>query len=125
METRIDRPKPVRDAELEAKTRLLAHSPFRSLDATGLAALAELGRLERLGKQQRLTEEGAPTRSLLVLGAGRVRLERRAGPHVLPLGHRGPGQTIGETTILGGPAAESAIVVDDVKALALPMVSVK
>jgi CRP-like cAMP-binding protein len=58
----------------------------------------------------------------VLIGSGRVKIERLRGGRALPLGHRGPGQMVGETAVGGGAlATEDATVVDDVEVLALPI----
>jgi CRP-like cAMP-binding protein len=55
---------------------------------------------------------------LVLIGSGRVKLERTRGDRALTLGHRGPGQMVGETAVGGDAlATESATVLDDVEAL--------
>jgi CRP-like cAMP-binding protein len=125
METRTERPKTSRDPDVDAKALLLAASPLASVDDESRHALAEIGRLEVIRKPERLTDEGLVPRGVFVIGAGRVKVERAAGSRVVPLGHRGPGEIIGEAALLGGPAHESATVVDDVRTLVLPIAGLK
>jgi CRP-like cAMP-binding protein len=124
MESRSDRPKALSTSAIE-KEQILALSPFGSLDPEGQRALLELGKVETIPKLGSLAEQGSPARSLYLLGSGRVKLERSSAGHVLPLGHRGPGDLVGEGGVAGGSSTESATVVDDVDALVLPIGSVK
>lgn len=104
------------------KQRILSGSPFGALMGATREALLDLGAVERLPKRYAVAVEGAPLRSFLLLGSGRVKLERVRDDRVLPLGHRGPGQMVGESAL--GPTAvatESAVVLDEVEALAIPI----
>lgn len=110
------------DTMLTAKERLLDGSPFRELDGDGRHALLELGVLERIARRTRVAQQGETARNLLVIGSGRVKLERTSGDRVFSLGHRGPGETVGETALAGGlQATESAVVLDDAEVLVLPL----
>lgn len=114
---------PSSEAEMANKRAIVHRSPFATLPPASLTALVALGWVEWLPRQHRLVAQGEVPKSLLLLGAGRVKLERRTATRVLPLGHRGPGQIIGETAVAGGHiATESALVIDPVEAVALPMV---
>ena len=114
---------PSSEAEMANKLAIVHGSPFATLPPASLAALSALGWVERLPRRYRLVAQGEAPKNLLLLGAGRVKLERRTATRVLPLGHRGPGQIVGETAVAGGHiATESALVVDPVEAVALPMV---
>lgn len=105
-----------------AKERILSCSPLAQLTGPSRRALLELGTFERLTRRQRLVQQGAPPRHLVVLGAGRVKVERAADGRVIPLGHRGPGDLVGETALAGGAvASESATVLDEGEALLVPL----
>lgn len=105
------------------KERLLASSPLGRLGPPGRSALLELGSLDRLVRRQRILQQGEAPRHLILLGAGRVKLERVAEGRVFPVGHRGPGELVGETALAGSlMATESATVLDDGDALLLPLV---
>jgi CRP/FNR family transcriptional regulator, cyclic AMP receptor protein len=110
------------EADAASKLAIVRRSPFGDLPSASLSALLALGWFERLPRRHRLVGQGEPPKSLLLLGAGRVKLERHTATRTLPLGHRGPGQIVGETAVTGGHSAtESALVVDPVEAMALPM----
>ncbi|WP_437676468.1 Crp/Fnr family transcriptional regulator [Sorangium sp. So ce131] len=105
-----------------AKERILACSPFADLAAPSRHALLDLGGVERLARRQRLVQQGAPPRHVVLLGAGRVKVERVTEGRVFPLGHRGPGDLVGEGALAGGPnAAENATVLDEGEALVVPL----
>jgi CRP-like cAMP-binding protein len=105
-----------------AKDRLLDSSPFRDLEGEGRHALLELGVLERIPRRTRVAQQGEAAKSLLVIGSGRVKLERVNGDRLFAIGHRGPGETVGETALAGNPhATESAVVLDDADVLCLPL----
>ncbi|WP_437876693.1 Crp/Fnr family transcriptional regulator [Sorangium sp. So ce513] len=107
------------DAE---KERILSRSPLARLASPSRQALLEIGRLERLERRQTLVQQGAPARHLVLLGAGRVKVERVADGRVFPLGHRGPGDLVGEGVLAGAElAAESATVLDEGDALVVPL----
>jgi CRP-like cAMP-binding protein len=110
------------EVEVAGKQEILRLSPFADLPRPSREALLELGRLERLPRRDRIAEQGEPPKNLVLIGTGRVKLERVTADRALPLGHRGPGQFVGETAVAGVHAAtESAIVLDDVEALSLPV----
>ena len=110
------------DPELTLKQDILRRSPFSTLMGESRTAVLDLAQLDRFPRQHRLIEQGEPSRSLFLLGAGRVKVERLTGDRIFPLGHRGPGQIIGESACAGAATAtESASVVDDVEAVTLPL----
>lgn len=110
------------EAEAAGKQEILRVSPFADLPDPSREALLELARVERLPRRYRIAEQGEPPKSLVLIGAGRVKIERVTAARVLPLGHRGPGQLIGETVVAGTPGAtETAIVLDEVEGLCIPV----
>ncbi len=110
------------DSELPLKLDIVRRSPFATLTGSSRAAVLDLARLERFPRHHRLTEQGETPQTLFLLGSGRVKVERITGERTFPLGHRGPGQLIGEGACAGVPIAmESASVVDDVEAVSLPL----
>lgn len=117
----------VRDGALSAaKERVLSGSPLAQLASASRAALLDLAQLERLTRRQRLVQQGEPPRQVVLLGAGRVKVERVAEGRVFPIGHRGPGEIVGETALAGAPlATESATVVDEGDALVLPLAELR
>lgn len=131
----IDRSKPrpaSLDGEVETKLGIVRASPFAALPEQSRTALVELGRVERLPRRHRLTEQGEAPRCLFLLGRGRVKVERHTSERIFPLGHRGPGQLVGETVVAGAlgagetpGASEHAVVVDELEAVALPMSGVR
>ncbi|APR85647.1 cAMP-binding protein [Minicystis rosea] len=109
-----------------SKQHILARSPFAGLPGESQSALLDLAALEQLPRRHAITTQGEPTRSLLVIGSGRVKIERMREDRAVPLGHRGPGHLIGETALSGAATAtESASVVDDVEALVIPLVPLR
>lgn len=109
-------------AEPSGKHEVLRLSPFADLPGPSREAVLDLARLERLPRRHRIAEQGEPPRSLVLIGAGRVKVERVTAGRTFPLGHRGPGQIIGEAAVAGAMSAtETAIVLDDVEALTLPI----
>jgi CRP/FNR family transcriptional regulator, cyclic AMP receptor protein len=113
---------PVVAAEPQGKEEIVERSLLASLGGESRQALLELGTLERLPRRYAIAAQGEPPRSLLLIGSGRVKVERLRGGRALPLGHRGPGQMVGETAVGGAAlATEDATVVDDVEAFALPI----
>jgi len=78
--------------------------------------------VERLPRRHAIAAQGEPPRSFLLVDSGRVKLERKSGERALPLGHRGPGQMVGETAVGGAAlATEDATVLDDVEGLSIPI----
>ncbi|WP_437958203.1 Crp/Fnr family transcriptional regulator [Sorangium sp. So ce119] len=111
------------DVSLDAdKERILSRSPFARLTSPSRHALLEIGRFERLARRQSIVQQGAPARHLVLLGAGRVKVERVADGRVFPLGHRGPGDLVGDSALAGATvASESATVLDEGDALLVPL----
>ena len=114
------------DTMLATKERLLAGSPFRELNDESRYALLELGVLERIARRTRVAQQGQPAKNLLVIGSGRVKLERMNGDRLFAIGHRGPGETVGETALAGSAhMTESAVVLDDAEVLVLPLAGLR
>lgn len=112
--------------DLEGKLRVLQLSPLAAVGGHGREALLDLARLESLPRRHVIATQGEPARSFAILAAGRVKLERRSGERVFPVGHRGPGETVGETALPShAVAAEDAIVLDEVEALVLPIAGLR
>lgn len=106
----------------EEKQQILQRSPLGTLSGDSREALLELGTLERLPRRHSLLKEGEPARSVVVIGSGRVGLERLREGRTFSLGHRGPGETVGETAVVGSSiASEDATVLDECEALLLPI----
>jgi CRP/FNR family transcriptional regulator, cyclic AMP receptor protein len=119
---------PVGAADVQGKEGIVGRSPFASLEGDSRRALLDLGTMQRLGRRFSIAAQGEPPRSFVLIGSGRVKLERLRSERALPLGHRGPGQMVGETALggAGAPlATESAIVVDDVEALSFPIAALR
>ena len=109
-------------AEALSEQEILGRSPLADLAVASREALLGLATLSRLPPKHSIAAQGEPPRTFLLVGAGRVKLERLRGERALPLGHRGPGQMVGETALGGSPnATESAWVLDEVQALAIPI----
>jgi CRP/FNR family transcriptional regulator, cyclic AMP receptor protein len=110
------------NAEPSGKQEILHASPFADLPGPSREAVLDLGRLERVPRRHRLAEQGEPPRGLFLIGTGRVKVERFTDARAFPLGHRGPGQLVGETAVAGAPGStETATVLDDVEGLSLPI----
>jgi CRP-like cAMP-binding protein len=109
-----------------AKEVILQRSLLAGIAGESRGALLEIGKLERLPRRHVVAEQGEPPRTLILIGSGRVKVERLHADHALSLGHRGPGQMVGETAV-GGAAvsSESASVVDEVEALAFPIAALR
>jgi CRP-like cAMP-binding protein len=111
---------------LMTKERLLNQSPFGSLGEASREALYPIGSVEKLPRRARIAQQGEAARCLYLVGSGRVKLERVNGDRVFSVGHRGPGETVGETALGGSPlATETAVVLDDVEALAFPLTGLR
>ena len=110
----------------DARVKILGLSPFANLGTASRDAFLEVAKVEHLARRSRLTEQGEPAKHFVILGSGRVRMERMSAGRAFPLGHRGPGETVGETAITGAAAAtESAVVVDEAEALVMPLPAVR
>jgi CRP-like cAMP-binding protein len=104
------------------KSRILELSPFAGLGPESRSALLDIGTVEKLTRRYRIAQQGEPANNLLLIGSGRVKLERVSGDRVFPVGHRGPGETVGETALGNASVcSESATVLDDTEALVLPL----
>lgn len=108
------------------KLEILALSLLAELPKPSRDALLALGTIERLNRRYRITQQGETAKNIAILGSGRVRLDRVTGQRVVPLGHRGPGELVGEGALVGPPtAAETAVVVDETELLLLPVNGVR
>ncbi len=86
------------------------------------AEAARSGHPRTVAARYAIAAQGEPPRAFVLIGSGRVKLERIHGDRALSLGHRGPGQMVGETAVGGAAlATENAIVVDEVEALSIPI----
>ncbi|MDC3953561.1 Crp/Fnr family transcriptional regulator [Polyangium jinanense] len=99
---------------------ILERSGLRGLPESTRHALIDGGKVERLLRRQRIAQQGELAPALFLLGKGRVKLERASSGHVFPVGHRGPGDLVGEAALTGNVAPEHAIVADEVEALVIP-----
>jgi CRP-like cAMP-binding protein len=118
-------------ARASGREAILSGSPLRDVAGAARAGLLDVGTFEQLAPGRVLTTEGQPVSHLVLLGSGRVKVERaRAaspgaapGETTCPLGHRGPGEMVGESGIAVATSAETATVVDAGEALLVPMTS--
>jgi CRP-like cAMP-binding protein len=116
----------VASSAASGKLQILARSAFAALPAPSRDALLGMSTLARLPRRRALVVQGEPPETLFVLGSGRVKVERRSGERQVSLGHRGPGHLVGETALAGAEAlTESASVLDDAEALAVPVVPLR
>src|SRR5262245_8997038 len=102
MEIPSDRPTPAAPApgpDEDARQRILRASPLDNLAGHCRGAFLELARVDRLARRVRLVEQGEPAKHLVLIGSGRIKLERMRSGRVFPLGHRGPGETVGESAL--------------------------
>jgi CRP/FNR family cyclic AMP-dependent transcriptional regulator len=113
-------------ADGQGKHEILRRSFFADLAPPSRDALLDLSQLERLPRRFPIAEQGEAPQRFVLLGSGRVKIERMRGERALSLGHRGPGQMVGETAVAAaGPATESASVVDEVEALVVPVAGLR
>jgi CRP-like cAMP-binding protein len=107
---------------VESRSRVLAGSPlFRELDAALLDELVKAGRLlvyERNGALHRQTDQAA---HLHLLGEGRARVMRISADREITLGYRGPGQLVGEESLVDGAFHTEARAAERVETLRLPV----
>jgi CRP-like cAMP-binding protein len=100
------------------KEDILRRSLLASVAGESRRALLDLGMVERLPRRFTIAAQGEPARTFMLIGAGRVKLERTRGDRPLMLGHRGPGQMAGETAVGGSAlATETITVLDEVEAM--------
>src|ERR1700710_2940808 len=88
---------PTGAVEPQGKEEIVGRSLLASLGGESRQALMELGTVERLPRRYAVAAQGEPPRSFLLIGTGRIKIERKSGDRALSLGHRGPGQMVGET----------------------------
>ncbi|MCG3179948.1 MAG: CRP-like cAMP-activated global transcriptional regulator [Phycisphaerae bacterium] len=95
---------------------------FASLDPAQIAALAEISRLDRATRGQRLFEQDTPCVGMYVVGAGKVKLAKvspEGKEHILHMAE--PGQTFAEAAVFGGfDFPVSAEVVEDAELAFMP-----
>src|SRR5580692_10709390 len=110
----------------QGKEGILQVSLLARISGESRAALLHLATVERLPRHHPVAHQGEPPRTFLLIGRGRVKVERTRDDHALSLGHRGPGQMVGETAVAGATAAtESASVVDEVEGLVFPIPAIR
>ncbi|HVY46179.1 MAG TPA: Crp/Fnr family transcriptional regulator, partial [Minicystis sp.] len=107
------------------KVAIFGASPLGYLGGAAREELLGAAALEPLVEGRALTVEAEVPRALLLIGSGRVRLERArahaAPPARYPVAHRGPGEMVGEGGLGDGPSLDTAIVADDGDALAIAL----
>ena len=106
------------------KEAIFERCPFGALVGPARAAFLQAPEVETWVAGRVLTIQGGPSRALFLIGAGRVRVERTrgaggAGQASFPVGHRGPGEMVGEASLVSATAAETAVVADAGDALAI------
>ncbi len=112
------------DSAISGRLRddILARSPLSRLPPPSFAVVRSISRLERYSRRHYVFEQEQPTQCLLLVGRGRVRLDRTMGTEVVTLGHRGPGELLGEAALGGATLnTESALAVDETAVVALPL----
>jgi CRP-like cAMP-binding protein len=109
-----------RDQEAQRK-RILQLSPaLRSAPRAARDGFAQVARLFKAGRRARLAGEGLPADRVFLLASGRVRLERRTpSGKVVHLAHLGRGDFVGDLTLSGAAAGESAVVVEEARGLSV------
>lgn len=96
--------------------------PLASVGAAALADLASLGSERRFGAAEPLMHQGGPSDALYVLLEGRVRVTVvDAEGHELLLDLLGPGDTVGELSVIDGrPRSASVSSIEPGRALRVP-----
>jgi CRP-like cAMP-binding protein len=83
--------------------------------------LVDRARERRFAKGERLLHEDAPGDSVLVLRVGRVKATRATEGREMVLGFRGPGDLVGELSVIDGRARSTSVTaLEPVEALAIP-----
>jgi CRP-like cAMP-binding protein len=106
------------------KRRILRRGAVgNAASAASQTALADAGSIQKVSRGRPLVTQGDPANSITLLGNGRVRLVRALNEgHTLSLGYRGAGDVLGEAALGGAPNyRESAIAMEDVEALTVPI----
>jgi CRP-like cAMP-binding protein len=90
-------------------------------------AMLDAGSIHRVGKGRTLFPQGEAATTVALVGLGRLRLVRSSSDgRTLLLGYRGAGDILGEDAITGVTThRESAIVMEDVDALVVPIETMK
>src|SRR5271170_425029 len=96
---------PAGAAGSQGKEEIMEASLLSALAGESRRALLDLGTVEQLPRRYAIAAQGEPPRSFVLIGSGRVKLERKSGDRALPLGHRGPGQMVGESAVGGAAVA--------------------
>ncbi len=115
--------------DLDAQKRRIIRrgSLGSSASPASQTALAEAGAIQQLAKGRTLLSQGDSAASIALVGTGRLRLLRTVGEaRTLTIGYRGAGDLIGEAA-LGGATAhrESAIAIEDVEVLVVPVATMR
>ena len=89
---------------------LLRHLPlFAELSDADLALLEAASRESRLSTGEILMREGSPGGSLYVVIEGEFEITKRSGPGDLVIAVRGPGEVIGEMSLLDGSPRTASV----------------
>jgi CRP-like cAMP-binding protein len=106
-----------------AKRRIVEHSALaRCATPVTRRALASVGRLLTLARNQRLFHPTEPAATIALLGMGNVRMCRPVEPGSMRVtGYRSAGDVAGEVALAGSSAyGEAAVAMGDVWALCVP-----
>lgn len=82
---------------------------FADLNDADLSLLEEASRENRLAAGEVLMREGSPGGSLYVIIQGEFEITKRTGPGDLVIAVRGPGEVIGEMSLLDGSARTATV----------------
>src|SRR5947209_5620379 len=94
---------------------LLRQTPlFAGLEEGALGALAGRCRHRRFRASESLFHEGDPGQSLYVIISGRLRVETTGpGDQTIHLARRGPGEVVGELSLIDGKPRMADVVTDE------------
>ena len=94
-------------AEPQGKEEIVGHSLLASLEGDSRRTLLDLGTVERWPRRYPIAAQGEPPRSFVLIGSGRVKVERKSGDRALSP-RRGislRAEMVGETRRRGAPLA--------------------
>lgn len=105
---------------------IFGSSPFAQVEGPSRARLAALFRPAAWAPRAVLIRPGTAPSELVLIGAGRVRLDRRDESGERTIDQRGPGDVVGEAALVRGRGGgERAVVVDAVEGLVAPVAALR
>lgn len=106
---------------------LVSCALFSSASSATVEAVTRASTLEPVSADKPVVQQGASAQSIVVIARGRVRVERSlTSANVLPLGYRGIGDLVGESTLVGADTyPDNVVAMDDVEVVRIPLAAAK